>query len=181
MPLAVSTRNIRSNIGSIDSNANTNLDSMVMRTRYEYRHTVTLDETNLLGNVYFAHYVRWQGHCRELFLRTYAPSVFAELDASQAIVTTRCGCEYLAELMAFDEVAVRMHAGEVTTNRLTLLFEYWRIGENGEELVARGEQQLAWLVRDGARFLPDQVPDELLTAIDAYLRGNQPAAIGADT
>lgn len=135
---------------------------------YEYRHVVTLEETNSLGNVYFAHYLRWQGHCRELFLQEFAPEIFDELDHENCLVTTRCSCEYLAELVAFDEIIVRMRLGEAAQNRVTLLFEYVRVNEGAEELVARGEQQLAWLRRVGDRFEPRRVPEPLLAAIDAY-------------
>ena len=31
---------------------------------YEYRHVVGFEETNLIGNVYYANHVRWQGRCR---------------------------------------------------------------------------------------------------------------------
>lgn len=44
---------------------------------YTIQHLVTFDETNLVGNVYFAHYLRWQGHCRERFLADHAPGVLA--------------------------------------------------------------------------------------------------------
>lgn len=154
-----------------------------MRKTYEYRHTVMLEETNLLGNVYFSHYARWQGHCRELFLREFAPEVLLDLDPERdALVTTRCSCTYLAELVAFDEISVRMALGDVSGNRLDLHFEYVRVAPGPEELVARGEQQLAWLRRDGERYVPQRVPDALLSAIEAY-PGNgaarQPAS-GAD-
>ncbi|HWM09267.1 MAG TPA: acyl-CoA thioesterase [Solirubrobacteraceae bacterium] len=140
-----------------------------MEKHFELRHTVVLEETNLLGNVYFAHYLRWQGHCREQFLNEFAPEVFEGLDPDRdALVTTRCSCTYHAELEAFDEVAIRMRLGEVVQNRLTLHFDYVRITADGEELVARGEQQLAWLTREGERFVPQRVPEPLLDAIDAY-------------
>jgi enediyne biosynthesis thioesterase len=138
---------------------------------FEYRHVVPLEETNLLGNVYFAHYLRWQGHCRELFLREHAPEVFAELDREHALVTTRCSCEYHDELFAFDQVAVRMRVGAVSHNRLTLHFDYVRVTGEREDLVARGEQQLAWLVREGERYVPRAVPAELLAAIEEYVAG----------
>ena len=35
---------------------------------FEYLHTVGFEETNLVGNVYYVNYLRWQGRCRELFL-----------------------------------------------------------------------------------------------------------------
>jgi enediyne biosynthesis thioesterase len=154
-----------------------------MPETYEYRHVVVLEETNLLGNVYFSHYLRWQGHCRELFIHELAQEVFADLDLERdALVTTRCSCNYLAELAAFDQVAIRMHLGEVAQNRLTLMFDYVRIDGDGEELVARGEQQLAWLRRNGERFEPRPVPEPLLDAIDDYTadrRGAEPTRVSA--
>jgi enediyne biosynthesis thioesterase len=135
---------------------------------YEYRHVVAFEETNLVGNVYYVNHVRWQGRCRELFLRDHAPDVLAELSRDLALVTTRCSCEYLDELAAFDQVAVRMRLGELVQNRLSLLFEYWRLGRDGETLVARGEQQVACMRRDGGRLVPAPVPAALRSALAAY-------------
>ena len=42
---------------------------------YEYPHTVGFEETNLVGNVYYVNYLRWQGRCREMFLKQHAPDV----------------------------------------------------------------------------------------------------------
>ena len=41
---------------------------------YEYRLVVGFEETNLVGNVYFVNHLRWQGKCREMFLRDHAPA-----------------------------------------------------------------------------------------------------------
>ena len=79
-----------------------------MTRDYVYRHQVTLEETNLVGNVYFAHYVRWQGHCRERFLADNAPGVLAALSTGFTMVTTACSCEFLDELTANDRVELRM-------------------------------------------------------------------------
>ena len=32
-----------------------------MEQYYEHRHVVSFEETNLVGNVYYVNYVRWQG------------------------------------------------------------------------------------------------------------------------
>jgi enediyne core biosynthesis thioesterase len=141
------------------------------RPAYEYRPVVSLEETNALGNVYFAHYLRWQGACREQFLFDHAPGIVRELSHRLCLVTLRCTCEYFAELVAGDELLIRMHPGEHAFNRLTLAFEYWRVGNAvtgaARVLAARGEQQLGWLERDGERMLPRAVPADLLRAIDA--------------
>jgi enediyne biosynthesis thioesterase len=136
---------------------------------YEYRHIVGFEETNLVGNVYYVNHVRWQGRCRELFLREHAPEVLNELSRGLCLVTTRCACEYLEELAVFDEIVLRMRLGPLTQNRLGLLFEYWRCTSAGEELVARGEQQVACMRREGERLVPTPVPEVLREALRPYM------------
>src|SRR5918996_665010 len=91
---------------------------------YEYRHLVGFEETNLVGNVYYVNHLRWQGRCREMFLREHAPGILGELQSGLALATTHCSCEYFVELRAFDEVLVRMRLASITQNRLELEFEY---------------------------------------------------------
>ena len=139
-----------------------------MRAAYEYRHVVGFEETNLVGNVYYANHVRWQGRCREMFLRDHAPEVLASLTRGFALATMRVSCEYLAELSAFDELVIRMSLGALKQNRITMLFEYWRLTTSGEELVARGEQQVACMQREGDRMVPAPVPAVLQEALRPY-------------
>ena len=133
---------------------------------YEYRHVVGFEETNLIGNVYYANHVRWQGRCREMFLRDRAPEVIEALKHGLVLVTTRVSCEFMAELFAFDEITLRMRLGELAQNRITMNFEYWR----GEELVARGEQQVACMQREGKQVVPVPVPAQLREALKEYAR-----------
>jgi enediyne biosynthesis thioesterase len=49
-----------------------------------------------------------------------------------------------------------------------MLFEYWRKGDGDEELVARGEQQLACMLKDGMRLAPTPIPNSLREALQAY-------------
>jgi enediyne biosynthesis thioesterase len=138
---------------------------------YEYRHIVGFQETNLVGNVYYTHHLGWQGRCRELFLRQHAPDVIDGLRNGLSLATVRCSCEYLAELAVFDEIIVRMRLAETVQNRITLAFEYWRVKKGGEELVARGEQQVACMTREGERLVPSPVPASLREALAPYATG----------
>jgi enediyne biosynthesis thioesterase len=135
---------------------------------YEYRHVVGFAETNLVGNVYYVHYLSWQGRCREMFLREHCPELIDELSRDLAMVTTHCSCDFLAELFALDEVIVRMRLTELSQNRIAMGFEYWRRREDQEELVARGEQQVACMRRRDGRMTPAPLPDGLRTALEAY-------------
>src|SRR5438105_3820181 len=117
---------------------------------YEYRHIVGFEETNLIGNVYYVNHLRWQGRCRELFLRDVAPGTLGDLTRGLRLVTASCSCEYLAELAPFDEIVVRMHLNDLTQSRISLRFEYWRQHDGAEELVARGAQHIACMRSHGA-------------------------------
>jgi enediyne biosynthesis thioesterase len=139
----------------------------MMRT-YEYRHVVGFEETNFVGNVYFVNHLRWQGRCRELFLRDHAPGVLAEMERGLAFVTTRVACDYFEELSALNEITIRMTLAMQAQNRLTMAFEYYCNRGGREELVARGEQQVACMLRDGSRMVPAPIPRELRDALRPF-------------
>ena len=131
---------------------------------YEYKHIVGFEETNLVGNVYYTNFIRWQGRCREMFLREKAVDVLELFKNGFAMVTTRVSCEYLNELNAFDELTILMKLREIKQNRIAMLFEYWR----GEELVARGEQEIACMQREGDAVVPTIIPQSLSSALRNY-------------
>jgi enediyne biosynthesis thioesterase len=138
---------------------------------YEYRHRVGFEETNVVGNVYFTHYLRWQGRCREMFLHQHAPELMPELGRGLVLATTRVACSYYRELAPLDEVAVRMGAAAMTLSRLTITFQYFRLGPGGEEeLVAEGEQEVACMHRANDRMEPAALPQALRDAVELYMR-----------
>jgi enediyne biosynthesis thioesterase len=135
---------------------------------YEYRHVVGFEETNLLGNVYYVRHLSWQGRCRELFLRDHAPDVLQALQKDLRLITTHCSCDYLAELLAFDEVIVRLRLGGVVQNRIQLNFEMVVARKAGEEPVARGKQEIVCMAVNGTTLSPAPIPESLLRALRQY-------------
>lgn len=135
---------------------------------YEMHHVVSFEDTNVVGNVYYVNHVRWQGRCRELFLREHAPALLDALNGRLSVVTLRCSCEYLAELFAFDEVVVRMRLASLAQGRLSMRFEYSRVGPRGEQLVARGEQEIACMRREGERLVPAPWPTSFAEAVERF-------------
>ena len=140
---------------------------------FEYHHIVGFEETNLVGNVYYANHIRWQGRCRELFLREHTPEILALFDKGLALVTLSVRCEYFQELLVFDALTIRMHLTDLAPHRMSLEFEYWREKGEGEELVARGGQDLACMMRregpDGGTIEPEPWPVFLVEALRPYL------------
>lgn len=149
---------------------------------YEYRHIVGFEETNLVGNVYYVNYVRWQGRCREMFLLEHVPSVLDELRAGLKLFTIRTECEYLAELTAFDELSIRMRLEDLTQTQIGFAFDYVRIREDVAELVAKGGQRVACMRGDNGATVPTRIPEPLRRALEGYVinpRHNGSARLGA--
>jgi len=135
---------------------------------YEYRHIVGLEETNLVGNVYFVNHIRWQGRCREMFLKDHAPGVMRRLLEDLSLVTVSCACNYFSELTALDEISVRLYLQDLAQNRIALRFEYWRVNRGPGELIAEGNQEIACMRRVAGALEVEEVPAELRRALAPY-------------
>jgi len=136
---------------------------------YEIRHTVGFEETNLVGNVYYVNYLRWQGRCRELFLKEKAPDVLVEVQQDLKLFTLKVECEFFAEITAFDELSIRMRLDELTQTQIQFSFDYVKVDEDGlEHLVARGLQRIACMRGPNTDTVPTRVPLALREALSPY-------------
>ncbi|SDJ98332.1 enediyne biosynthesis thioesterase [Actinopolyspora mzabensis] len=135
---------------------------------YEIRHVIGFEETNLVGNVYYVNYLRWQGRCREMFLREKAPGLLAELRDDLKLFTLKTECEFFAEITAFEELSIRMQLEEITQTQIQFVFDYVRLGEVNESLVARGRQRIACMRGPNSNTVPTRVPAELRAALTSY-------------
>ncbi|WP_326695978.1 acyl-CoA thioesterase [Streptomyces sp. NBC_01754] len=140
---------------------------------FEYTHTVGFEETNLVGNVYYVNYLRWQGRCRELFLKEKAPSVLAEVQDDLKLFTLKVDCEFYAEITAFDELSIRMRLAELRQTQLEFTFDYVKVTEDGgETLIARGRQRIACMRGPNTATVPTLIPEDLVKALAPYTAGN---------
>lgn len=88
---------------------------------------VGFEETNVVGNVYFANFLKWQGHCREMFLKSHCPTILNDINNGLSLVTMNVRADFFHELFAFDEVEIRLHLSEQIQNRVKMKFEYWKV------------------------------------------------------
>ncbi|WP_326821780.1 acyl-CoA thioesterase [Streptosporangium sp. NBC_01639] len=140
-----------------------------MSNYYEFRHSVGFEETNFVGNVYYVNYLRWQGHCREKFLKEKVPSVLAEIMHSDLkLFTLKAECDFFAEITAFDELSVRMRLEELTQTQIEFSFDYVWLKDGLENLVARGKQRIACMRGPNNETVPERVPAELREALAPY-------------
>jgi enediyne biosynthesis thioesterase len=141
---------------------------------FEYRFALGFQETNVVGNVYFANYFLWQGKCREDFLRQYAPQVLDDFKRGYGLITQDCACEFQNEAFAFQTILMRMQLDRLTRTGMSMLFEYWREVDGAPEtLLARGRQSALWVSPQHRVAL---LPDYLYNAIRQFA---EPAAAAA--
>jgi len=139
-----------------------------MKRYFEYRHVVGFEETNIVGNVYYVNYLRWQGRCREMFLKDRAPAILDDLQDDLKLFTLRVDCEFFAELALFDELSIRMRLVDLAQTQIEFGFDYVRMNDGSETLVARGTQRIACMRGPNTRTAPSRVPDALVEALAPY-------------
>jgi len=139
-----------------------------VRPSFSYRHIVSFEETNVVGNVYFTRHIAWQGRCREMFLRQNAPDILAEIARDLRLVTLRVSCEYFEELNAFDEIDVQMSLAHIRQNKLGLSFNYLKIGSAQPHTAARGFQEIGCMRLTTKGLVPINVPPSLAEALRPF-------------
>lgn len=131
---------------------------------FEWRHVVSFEETNLVGNAYYARYVSWQGRCREMFLHQACPEVLTDLQNGLKMFTLSVSCEYLTEVTAFDEIVLRLSLDELTRTQIAFAFDYVLVTTG--ELIARGRQRVVCMRTEDGQTVPARVPEPLRAALE---------------
>ncbi len=136
---------------------------------FRWRPFIGFEDTNLVGNVYFSHFVSWQGRCREAFLAEHASDVLAALAAELRLVTLSVSCDFYDELHAFDSVEIEMRLASHDQHRIGLAFDYRLERHGASTLAARGAQEVACMRADGGgRLVPAPLPASLVVALRDY-------------
>ncbi|WP_404338000.1 acyl-CoA thioesterase [Sphingomonas sp. MMS12-HWE2-04] len=131
---------------------------------------ISFEDTNLVGNVYFAKFVSWQGRCREAFLAEHAPDVLEMLAGVLRLVTIKTSCEYFEELAAFDKLEIEMRLHGQRGNRIELEFRYCLESHGHRRLAALGWHEIACMqvTTPGSGLIPAEVPPSLQKALRGY-------------
>jgi enediyne core biosynthesis thioesterase len=84
--------------------------------------------------------------------------VFAEqVRDDLKLFTLKVECEFFAEITAFDEASIRMRLEELTQTQIQFTFDYVRLGDGAESLVARGRQRVACMRGPNTNTVPTRV------------------------
>jgi acyl-CoA thioesterase FadM len=108
----------------------------------------TLEEGNLVGNVYYTNYFQWPGRVLDNFLWSSQPAYMTERAIEGELLVTGCRVDYLREAMPFQQIEVGLAPEEVEDDRVTFAVSYWRLSDNERVKLATGRWDAEWVSRD---------------------------------
>jgi enediyne biosynthesis thioesterase len=136
---------------------------------FEYRFITTFEETNVVGNIYFANFLVWQGKCREMFLYEYCPEIIEQIYNGLALITLDLSVEYISQLFAFDQVVMKMYLESSSSSRLMMRFEYYKEEKDKTlTLVCKGTQASAAMIEINGKLTPTNFPKSMYELFEQY-------------
>jgi enediyne polyketide synthase len=120
----------------------------------------SLDNSNMVGNIYFANYYAWQGQVRDHYFYRIIPDYFRGAGENGELLCLQTHVKHLREAMPFDTIIVTMALKLLKKYSVTFHFEYFRQELDGSRTkLAFGEQHNIWVVRDEeGRPVPSAFP-----------------------
>lgn len=133
----------------------------------------TLEEANLVGNIYFGNYYLFHGRTRDAFFRNVAPDYYRGTGERGELRCLYCRIDHLREAMPFDPIAIRLSLAALHELGVRLRIDVFRATEDGgREKLGSGVHVAGWHARtaDGRWALaplPDVFRDALVGQAEA--------------
>lgn len=143
------------------------LQSRYGKLLYSETFQTTLEESNLVGNVYYGNYFIWQGRILDLFLYSVAPEYLRVSNAKGELICLYTRMDYLREAMPFDKIRVLLYVKSISECGALFSFEFFREQPDGHlEKLHVGQQEAIWACRseDGTP-VPTPWPAAILEAL----------------
>jgi acyl-CoA thioesterase FadM len=133
----------------------------------------SLEDANIVGNIYFANYYAWQGRVRDRYFHDLIPEYFRGTGERGELICLNCRVDHLREAMPFERIEVSMALKALKTCRASLYFEYFKSGPDGRRLkLATGKQEVVWVQRDAHRNpVPHPFPSTVQAAFLRAING----------
>jgi acyl-CoA thioesterase FadM/phosphopantetheinyl transferase len=127
----------------------------------------SLEESNLVGNVYFANYTIWQNVLRDKYFYQLAPELYRGIGELGEWIPIRNNVQHLREAMPFDTIVVEMSLAAKYEFGIKLFFEYFKLEKDGtKRKLSFGEQDVIWMNRDDKGMLhPAHMPLKISEAL----------------
>lgn len=129
--------------------------------------TTSLEDSNLIGNIYFANYAQWLGVVRDTYFYSVAPDYFNGLGEGGELVSFDTEINFLNEGMPFNKIFVAMYLQTLYESGCDLFFEFYLTENNSlNRKLAVAKHRVLWLKRVG-RSVPkvEKFPKEIFDSL----------------
>jgi len=126
--------------------------------------STSLEESNLVGNIYFANYGKWLGKIEDCyFFEKYKNSYIKNIKLNE-LFCTNCEIYHLKEAMPYDKIIVNLYLEKVYKRGVALYFEFFKESSDSHvERLAYAEQTLVWGSNKLGSFISEDFPLALLS------------------
>lgn len=140
---------------------------------FQQQFLTSREDSNLVGNIYFSNYYKWQARVRDQYLAMKFPDRFS-LSSSGDFVCVHAEVHHLQEAMPFEIIEVSMYLYELFAEGFTLYFEYHSVSEHGTRLrkLAHGEHSAVWIPEGqelSSEIKPAKMPEEYMAHFMAII------------
>lgn len=131
---------------------------------YEYRTKVTIGDTNLYQNMYFANFFKLQGVVREQWVHDHVTNYLHEFQSGLVLITKEASNSFIKDFYLYDKVLVSMNFVKMSKTFTDLRFRFYE--ESTMELRSEGRQRIVFA---DATHKICKIPENFKNAISDFL------------
>ncbi len=129
--------------------------------------STSLEESNLVGNIYFSNYAKWLGKTRDNYFRDLLPSYYLGKGEKGEFICLDCEIFHLMEAMPFDKIRVKMFLKKAFQYGLDFYFEFLKYKDGQEsKRLAYGTHRVVFGKSDKGKIVRYDLPVEILKVVN---------------
>jgi enediyne polyketide synthase len=108
-----------------------------------------LEDSNLIGNIYFANYPKWLGRVMDSYFFNIIPEFYIGNPKGE-FLCLNCELEHLREAMPFDGIIIKMFLEKIFDRGINFYFEFYRLEKKVAVKLAFARTSMLWVGRNSS-------------------------------
>jgi len=133
---------------------------------HEHVFLTTLEDSNLVGNIYFSNYAKWLGRVIDLYFYNSTPRYY-QREAKEELYCLSCEMVHNREAMPFDKILIKMFLSEIYEKGIELYFEYFILRSGNKQIkIASAKCRMAFIKENSStQPIATNLPTEILGSL----------------
>ena len=123
----------------------------------------TLEHSNLIGDIYFAHYYEWQKSTLDRYIYSIIPEYYRGVGEKGELFVINSEIFHLREAMPFSNIKITMHLKTLHSNGIEFYFNYYALDQDNKWFkLAYGMLKAIWIIKENEGFVQMALPLKLM-------------------